>query len=248
MPLAKPAAQLRLLLAPAGKNPGSMPALLKGSIVPAFPLLRRTALPELLDEGQLRELERACRGVGRRAGELVFRQGEHAEAAFLICDGSVELRARPPGRRVYRTIEVVRAPCTVGDETLFQEERYLTTARTLEPVRLLALSRPAFERLSRGHPDIAAALLRVAGGCLVQTVRRCAILTQAPADVGLRLLLTEMAAERTRRDGSPGGVRITHAQLAGVLHLSRETVSRMLRQMEGEGIVELGRGVIHVLS
>jgi CRP-like cAMP-binding protein len=31
-----------------------------------------------------------------------------------------------------------------------------------------------------------------------------------------------------------------------VLHLSRETVSRMLSQMAGEGWIELGRGVIRV--
>jgi CRP-like cAMP-binding protein len=41
-------------------------------------------------------------------------------------------------------------------------------------------------------------------------------------------------------------IHITHAQLAGVLHLSRETVSRMLGQMAEEGAVELGRGNIRV--
>jgi CRP-like cAMP-binding protein len=89
-------------------------------------------------------------------------------------------------------------------------------------------------------------VLRCAGSCLIQTLRRSAILTQAPADVGLRLLLGEMATARDRTDGRRVSVRITHAQLAGVLHISRETVSRMLRQLEEEGTVELGRGVIRV--
>jgi len=84
------------------------------------------------------------------------------------------------------------------------------------------------------------------GSCLMQTVRRSAILTQSPAEVGLRQLLVELSATN---NGVPGRLRplhITHAQLAGVLHLSRETVSRMLSQMANEGLVELGRGMIRV--
>jgi CRP/FNR family transcriptional regulator len=123
------------------------------------------------------------------------------------------------------------------------EERYLSSARTQEASRLLVLSRPEFARLSDARPDIAVALLRCAGSCLIRTVKRAAILTQAPADVALAVLLEELSDE-SRESGRHGTVRITHAQLAGLLHLSRETVSRMLGQMASDGLVELSRGSI----
>ena len=107
------------------------------------------------------------------------------------------------------------------------------------------LSRIEFDRLIDARPAIASGILRCSGSCLSQTVRRAAILTQAPADVALRMLLEELASP-ARQNGDPVSVRITHAQLAGVLHVSRETVSRMLGQLVGEGFVELGRGVIKV--
>ena len=212
-----------------------------------FPLLRRTYLDRLLSEEQLRELERACKALARKAGVTLFRQGEPADTLYILVEGSVELRARPPGRRVYRTVEVVTAPCTLGDEALFLDGPYLTGARTLEQVRVLTLPRPAFDRLIRSDADIATAVLRSSGSCLIQTIRRSAILTQAPADVGLRLLLQELGSQQGSMNGRPPALRITHAQLAGVLHLSRETVSRMLQQLAGDGFVELGRGVIRVL-
>jgi CRP-like cAMP-binding protein len=87
--------------------------------------------------------------------------------------------------------------------------------------------------------------MRCAGSCLVKTIRRSAILTQAPADVGLRMLLEELT-ESGQNNSGPVPVRITHAQLAGVLHISRETVSRMLSQLAKSGTVELGRGIIRV--
>ena len=209
-----------------------------------FPLLRLTELRTLLTEDQLRSLEQFCRPGSRKPGSTLFRQGEPADAFYLLIEGTVELRARPPGRRVYRTIELVRPPCTLGEETLLAEPSYVASARVLEAAKLCSMSRSAFERLAAVHPDVAVGVLRCAASCLIRTVRRSAILTQSPADVGLRLLLQELADA----DGDQGPIRITHAQLAGVLHVSRETVSRMLRQLADEGMVELGRGLIRVIE
>jgi CRP-like cAMP-binding protein len=210
-----------------------------------FPLLRRTELRNMLTEDQLRDLERFCRSTTRKPGVTLFRQGEPADTFYLLAEGTVELRAKPPGRRVYRTIELLGASCTFGDEAILGEPRYLASARVLEAARLCSLPRASFERLASANPDVALGVVRSAGSCLIRTVRRAAILTQAPADVGLRLLLQELAAGL---DGGSAPVRITHAQLAGVLHVSRETVSRMLRQLSDEGIVELGRGMIRVAA
>ena len=192
------------------------------------------------------DLERYCRTATRKPGVTLFRQGEAAEHFYLVLDGIVELRARPPGRQVYRTIEVVQPTCTFGDEALFNEDQYLASARVLETARLLTLSRFEFEHLIESQPQVAAGILRCAGACLVQTLRRAAILTQSPADVGLRMLLTELAGSPDGPESRTVPVHITHAQLAGVLHVSRETVSRMLQDLAGEGMVELGRGVIRV--
>jgi len=109
------------------------------------------------------------------------------------------------------------------------------------------LTAAGFERASSAHHDLGIAILRAAGSCLLQTIRRSAILTQAPADVALELLLNELAdGGGSKRNGKRAPIRITHAQLAGLLHLSRETVSRMLGQMADRGVVELARGTIRV--
>jgi CRP-like cAMP-binding protein len=209
------------------------------------PLLRQTQLRKFLDERQLRELERYCRTSTRKSGVTLFRQGDPADTFFVLVEGRVELRARPPGRRVYRTIELITPECTFGDESLFEAKERLAGARVIQQSRLLMLSRFEFNRLMENHPDIAAGILRCSGLCMLETIRRSAILTQAPAEVALRLLLAELASPG-QQNGDSVAVRITHAQLAGVLHVSRETVSRMLGQLVSDGEVELGRGLIRV--
>lgn len=210
-----------------------------------FRLLRKAELSKFLSATALKELERFGKDLSRKPGSTIFRQGEPAENLYLVLEGSVELRARPPGRRAYRTVEVVGDGCTLGDEAILGEHGYLAGARTLDKVKLMTFSSQAFDRLAETRPEIAIGLLKCAGSCLIQTIRRSAILTQAPAEVALDLLLRELAMDGRGRDGSVP-VRITHAQLAGMLHLSRETVSRMLGQMAEIGTVKLSRGVIRV--
>jgi CRP/FNR family cyclic AMP-dependent transcriptional regulator len=208
--------------------------------------LRGTELSKFLSKAQMKELERFCRFTARRSGATLFRQGEPADCLYVVTEGTIELRARPPARRAYRTAEVVGAGCTFGDESLFQEGRYVFTARVMEPARLMLLSRSAFIELARAFPETAMGITRCAGSCLIDMLRRSAVLTQAPADVGLQQLLQELAANGGGAPNGPTPVHITHSQLAGVLHLSRETVSRMLAKMAARGQVELGRGLIKV--
>ena len=208
-----------------------------------YPLLRQTPLRKFVSDAQLRELETFCERITQAAGATLYRQGDTAETLFIVVTGTVELRARPPGRRAYRTVEVGTEGCTVGDESVVGEERYLTSVRVQQDVELLVLPSAQFDRLMSARAEIALGVLRCAGSCLIQMVRRSAILTQAPADVALDLLLRELSAAQDN-----GVVHITHAQLAGLLHLSRETVSRMLGQMASDGTVELARGAIRLIA
>jgi CRP/FNR family transcriptional regulator, cyclic AMP receptor protein len=221
-----------------------MPPADQPSRAGTFSPLRTTELRKFLSEAQLKQLERFCRFTSRRQGATLFRQGDPAHSLFLVTEGTIELRARPPARRAYRTAEVVGAGCTFGDESLFLEGRYLFTARVMEPARLMVLPRETFAELARALPETAIGIVRCAGSCMAELVRRSALLSQAPADVGLHQLLGELAANGDEPPRRSVPIRITHAQLAGILHLSRETVSRMLAKMASKGEVELRRGLI----
>lgn len=211
----------------------------------AFPLLRQTHLSKFLNDEQLRELEADCRAVSRGPWSTLFRQGDEAENLYFVVEGRVELRAKPPGRRLYRTIEVVGPGCTAGDEAVVGEDRYHLGARTVEPSRLLQVSRDNLDSLTESHPHLVLGVARCSGSCLIRTMRRAALLTQAPAEVALRHVLEELAEEGAPGDG-PVRIRITQSQLAGVLHVSRETVSRLLAGLVKEGLVEPGRGSIRL--
>jgi CRP/FNR family transcriptional regulator len=59
-----------------------------------------------------------------------------------------------------------------------------------------------------------------------------------------RLLKT--LRDRSQRTGSPV-VHASHQELADELHSSREVISRLLKQMEREGLVRMGRQQVELL-
>src|SRR2546427_786831 len=85
------------------------------------------------------------RAQARTPGVTLCGRGDPADTFYLLVEGMVELRARPPGRRAYRTVELIGPSCTFGDEALLGEHQYLASARVVKSTRSLALSRPAFE-------------------------------------------------------------------------------------------------------
>ena len=59
--------------------------------------------------------------------------------------------------------------------------------------------------------------------------------------------LLKLIREHTRTQGSDT-LQMTHQELANELNSSREVVSRLLKAMEKDGLVELGRQRIKVLA
>ena len=57
---------------------------------------------------------------------------------------------------------------------------------------------------------------------------------------------SERVGDRSQRAGSPV-VHASHQELADELHSSREVISRLLKQMEREGLVRMGRQQVELL-
>ena len=57
-----------------------------------------------------------------------------------------------------------------------------------------------------------------------------------------------IAADLLELAGSKSEVRTTHEAIAARVNSSREVVSRVLKEMEQEGLIQLGRGRIHIVD
>ena len=128
---------------------------------------------------------------------------------------------------------------SLAEVPLFDAGPCPANARAEEPTELLFLPRNDFELLFRNEPAVADAVIRELGRRLrgmVGLVEKIS-LRDVPSRVGLSLLEFAAAAgegDRSRAFELPR----TQAELADMLATTRESVSRALRALRNEGLIE----------
>lgn len=171
--------------------------------------------------------------VGR--GDFLFRQGEPAGCVALLAEGQVKLEHGAVDGTVV-IVDVLGA----GNALFFLETDVCPVGVVaLGPVEYAKLAGQDLEAVVRTHPGIAVALLHYVAGRLHRAYvgQRAAV----RSEVRLANALTRIAADSTTHV-----VSLSHADLAEVAGMARETVTRHLRRWRELGIVELGMRTIRV--
>lgn len=98
--------------------------------------------------------------LGRRfeAGEVLYREGDPANVAYLVDDGRVRLVKRLGGTE--RGLRVVRRGDLFGEEALLPEARRDVDALSLTAVKLVAFDGDSLRTLLSEHPSLGAELVK----------------------------------------------------------------------------------------
>ncbi|HSK77843.1 MAG TPA: Crp/Fnr family transcriptional regulator [Thermoanaerobaculia bacterium] len=177
-----------------------------------------------------------------RRGEVLFREGEPANALFLVESGRIKLtQITAEGQ------EVIMRYLAPGDAfaavALFDRGTYPVAARATERTRLRAWSREVLPGLIRRHPRFEANLLRIVSTHTQEALSRVRELATEPVAQRLARTLLRLAQQIGRRE--PGGSvlieRITQQELAEISGTSVYTASRTLAEWQERKTVETGR-------
>jgi CRP/FNR family transcriptional regulator/CRP/FNR family cyclic AMP-dependent transcriptional regulator len=177
---------------------------------------------------------------------VVFFENEEGDAMFMILDGRIKVTILgDDGREII--LSVLAPGDFFGEITLLDNEPRSATAIAAEETELLLLHRAEFQGVLAENSSIGTALIRV----LNQRLRRAnhQISTLALLDVYGRVarVLLDMAKEEGRRlkDGRIAFRRATHQEIANRIGTTRETVTRMLKDLERQGLIHIdGREIV----
>jgi CRP/FNR family transcriptional regulator/CRP/FNR family cyclic AMP-dependent transcriptional regulator len=177
---------------------------------------------------------------------VVFFENEEGDTMFMILEGRIKVTILgDDGREII--LSVLGAGDFFGEMALLDNEPRSATAIAAEETELLLLHRTEFQGVLAQNSSISTALIRV----LNQRLRRAnhQISTLALLDVYGRVarVLLDMAREEGRRlkDGSIAFRRATHQEIANRIGTTRETVTRMLKDLERQGLIHIdGREIV----
>lgn len=179
------------------------------------------------------------------ARDLVFREGEAATGFYFLDAGKARIfHSGPEGRE--QAFRLVLPGDTFGEVPALDGEPSPANVEVLEPSEVVLIPTKALFALMEHRPQVAVRLLH-------HLARRLRLFTQLVEQIGqqtVRARLCRYLFQLAREEGAPaaGGILVqrtlTQQDLASLLGSVREVVSRTLKGLEDEGIVEVGRKTI----
>jgi CRP/FNR family transcriptional regulator len=198
---------------------------------------RTDYLPLAADD--LEALSGAGDYVDKYPGTHLFKEGDAADAAYVIQSGEVELyRSRVEGRLV---VGRVGAGAVIGDIAMFQARPYISSAKALTPTVAFRLERNRLLPVLIEHPVIAMRWLVAGLNQLEATQRRVIRLMHRT----VKEQVSELILDEADRYGE---VHLSQTSLARLLGASRQSVNQALSELRRDGAVETGYRSIRVID
>ena len=195
-------------------------------------------------------IAQACEVIKAARGDILIREEEVATRGFyVILEGGARVAITgPDGREA--VLAFLEQGDFFGEMSLLDGDPRSATVRAATEARLLLVRHQVFMELLRKFPEIAIALLTELSSRLRRANRKISALALSPVYArvsGALLQLAELRGFRLR-----GQVLIhdrpTQQEIAEMANTSRETVSRVLGQMQKEGLVSMDGRDLVILS
>ena len=202
-------------------------------------------MSEGYDKRQLRDLHVLVDHVGPfREGDHIFREGDPFNAIAAVRAGTVKTYVNDASGR--EQVLGFFLPGEVIGLDAIDGERYPCDAVALDTVMLCRFSFPMMATLASRMPGLQRHLFNL----LSQDIGKASLLAgNFTADERLAAFLVLLSRRFAERGFSEHRMRLTMARtdIANYLRLAPETVSRVLRRLQDEGVLKVDRRDMEIL-
>lgn len=173
------------------------------------------------------------------AQSVLFQEGDVGEALYVLSKGLVKLSKVDLGG-YEKTLAILQPPEFFGEMALLGAKTRNATAVTLSEVEAYLLFADDFSRLLQSYPAISLNLTTTLAQRLSRVDDETQILSYKDAQGRVAFVLLRLYRSGVAELGRDGTalVRLTHQELANLAGTSRETVTRALKVLETEGVIE----------
>jgi CRP/FNR family transcriptional regulator/CRP/FNR family cyclic AMP-dependent transcriptional regulator len=163
----------------------------------------------------------------------IVEEGLAGDYMYVIREGRVKVtKLSEDGRE--KILEFLDAGSFFGEMALLDRAPRIASVKTLKPVKLLALSRSDFLKLLRKSPDLALSVIQELCKRLRTVDDQASALSFQRVKDRTKGLLQRLARD-PHEDGGRVTPGLTHQQMADMIGTSRETVTRVVKELKQEG-------------
>ncbi|WP_231956067.1 Crp/Fnr family transcriptional regulator [Aneurinibacillus soli] len=204
---------------------------------------------EELEEADLREISSMFITRTYEKGRTVFLEGEKGDELYMIKSGVINIY------RIDEAREIILAIFGDGDffgemAVLENEQVRSASAKTMEKSVLYALKRQDFMSLLNRNPNISMKILKTTLDRLRKANELITNLTILDARTRVIRMLLRLAGQHgtQRKDGILINLKLTHQQMADMTGTVRETVTKILLELQDEKLIHIEKKKIMIGS
>jgi CRP/FNR family transcriptional regulator len=199
-----------------------------------------------LDARTLQRMRASMFDLRLEKGQILFTEGEPAQAMYVVRSGQVKIsKLSPDGRE--QVLRIATAGDCFNEVPIFDEGPNPANAEAIEPATLWGIRLTDMRRLAEEHPAIAIGFLRAFAAKLRYFTRKVEDLSFRSVTSRVAKLLLEIA-----EDDGQGGLRLkqqfTQQEMAAVVGTAREMIGRAFKVLEKEGAIKLDRHRVVIIS
>lgn len=198
------------------------------------------------DKSQLRDLHVLVQHIGPfEEGAHIFREGDPFTAIAAVRSGSVKTYVTDANGR--EQVQGFYLPGEMIGLNAISQARYPCNAVALEPTVLCRFSFPSMAALATRMPGVQQQLFRL----LSQDIGKAALLAgNYTADERMAAFLVSLSRRYAERGFSPVRfvLSMTRTDIANYLRLAAESVSRVFRRFQDDGLLRVDRREIEILQ
>jgi len=212
-------------------------------------LLKNIPLFEDFNEEELRAVAPLFTERNFKKGAILFFEGDKGHDFYIIKSGFIKIYQFEEDKEV--TLALFRDGDFFGDMALIDKNATRSaTAETLEPTSVYVINRGDFERFLMNTPKLCLNLL----GFTIQRLRNAnqQIYDLTFLDVRSRILKNIHRLSEDYGKTVPGGLlidlKLTHQQLANLAGTVRESVTKVLQELQDRNIISIEKKRILILN
>ena len=210
------------------------------TLVERADIIRQSEFAAGLDETLIAQLAAAATALDFRRRRFVYRDGETADALYLIVRGRVKLCRREAETGREAVIDILPAGALFGEFALYGSGNRQMCAVAFEQARLLRIPVGDFQAAMTHSRTLYDYTFRLVGQRLARSEQRVADFALDAIPARLEKLLHELS-ERYGQPGTGGvliDLNLPHREIASLVGSTRESVTVRLNDMRRAGMID----------
>ncbi len=173
-----------------------------------------------------------------RKGQIIFNEGEKGSNFYIINKGIVKIvKWSKQGRN--KTLAILKEKDNFGEMAILTNEGRSATVEALTEVTALSISGIKFEQLIRQEPSISLQIIKTLSGRLAKADRHIKNLALGNARSRVANILLDFKGDFDK-------IKLTHQEMAALAGITRETTTRILKQMQSDKIIHTNNRQIKI--